>query len=360
VRAFVPAVVCVLVLPAGLSVAAQRPSKVVRDASRLSGFALRHPIRTASVSATRYESVVSRAWTREADAPFYKQLGLVRASVPTERPRAWYDVGVQKLFVQRRPAAGRRAVMQEVVRALIDQNYRLKQRLAGLRRRDRDRWLAANAIVDGTAALTSRVRTPIVRGTPLDRFVALERSAGLGPGRTLAARLRYLGGRKALATALRNFPRTTEQLLHVDKFLQRERALPVRLPVEAGGNRLELSETFGELEVRNLLRAFPVPSAAAVATGWGGGRVALYGDAMALVIRWDSPEDAAEWQATVPLYVAAAFPGEAARTCPPLDRCWSGPSELAAGVYGTTAVFISGPHAAEVGATLLAAKLTLK
>jgi hypothetical protein len=163
-----------------------------------------------------------------------------------------------------------------------------------------------------------------LRGTPLDRFSALEYGAGLGPGRSLAAQLRYLGGRKALTTALRTFPQTTEQLLHVDKFLERERALPVTLPATAGGAPLVASETFGELDVRSLLRAFNVPGAVATADGWGGGRLALYGKVAVIMLRWDTPDDAVQWQAAVPQYVAAAFPGETGHTCPPLDRCWSG------------------------------------
>ena len=165
-----------------------------------------------------------------------------------------------------------------------------------------------------------------------------------------AAELRYLGGRAALTDALRTFPRTTEQLLHVDKFLEREPALPVRLPARAGGLAPGMSETFGELDVRNLLQAFGLRDAAIVAEGWGGGRLALYGDAAVIVLRWDTAADAAEWQAAVPRYVAAAFPGAAARTCPPLDACWG---DVAAGVFGTTSVLASGPQSADVAAALL-------
>jgi hypothetical protein len=283
----------------------------------------------------------------------YRQFGLVSRSVRPQLARAWYDVAARRLFVQRRPAAGRRALLQEYVRALIDQNYRLGRRLVGLRARDRDRGLAAKAMVDGTAALASGLHAAPLRGTPLDRFMTLERNAGFGPGRALAAQLHYLGGRAPVASAQRTFPQTTEQLLHVDKFLERERALPVRLPDIAGGKGLAASETFGELDVRNLLQAFNVPSAATAAEGWGGGRFALYGDVAVLVLRWDTPDDAAEWRAAVPHYVAAAFPGAAARSCPPLDRCWSGAGEIAAGVYGTTAVLASGPNAAAVAAALL-------
>ena len=105
--------------------------------------------------------------------------------------------------------------------------------------------------------------------------------------------------------------------------------------------------------MRYLLQAFGVPGAATAAAGWGGGRLALYDGVAVLVLRWDTAEDAAEWQAAVPQYVAAAFPGAAAHICPPLDRCWSRPGELAAGVYGTTSVFASGPGSAAVAAALL-------
>jgi hypothetical protein len=317
-------------------------------------------VQTASVSPRRYDALVTRAWSREYpstlrrnEASVYKQLGLVTRTVKPQAQRAWYDVSARRLFVQRTHAPSRGLLIQEIVRALVDQNYGLR-RLVGLRARDRDRWLAADSIVRGTAALASGLRAAPVRGTPLDRFSALEASAGFGPGRALAQQLRYLGGRAALASALRTFPQTTEQLLHIDKFLEREPALPVRLPDRAGNARLIAAETFGELDVRSLLQAFGVPAGAATAEGWGGGRLALYdGGVAVLVLRWDTAQDAAEWQAAVPQYVAAAFPGATANTCPPLDHCWSGPAEVASGVYGTTAVFASGPSAARVAAALL-------
>ena len=359
-RKLVAVVICgTLLVPVSASARRSQPPRLLRDAARLSGLPIRSAVRTSAVSPARYDALFSRAWSRQypsslrrTDASVYRRFGLVSRSVKPQLARAWYDVATRRLFVQRRPAAGRRTLVQEYVRALIDQNYRLA-RLVGLRARDRDRWLAATAMVDGSAALASGVRATPLRGTPLDRFVTLEANAGLGPGRALAAQLRYLGGHTALVSALRTFPQTTEQLLHVDKFLERERALQIHLPDTAGGAGLVASETFGELDVRNLLQAFKVPSAAATAEGWGGGRFALYGDVAVFVLRWDTPEDAAEWQAAVPRYVAAAFPSAAARTCPPLDRCWSGAGEVAAGVYGTTAVLASGPNAAAVASALL-------
>ena len=291
---------------------------------------MRHAVPTSAVSAVRYRALFSRAPGRELSSALHR-LGLAAPSTP-QQSRASYDIRRHRLFVQRSPRPGRRALIQEYVRALIDQNFHLG-RLVGLRTQDHDRWAAAQATVDGVAALSSGLRTPT-----------------LGPGRTLAAELRYLGGRSAMFSALRTFPQTTEQLLHVDKFLERERALPVQLPARVAGLTRVASETFGELDVRNLLQAFHLPGAAGAAEGWGGGRLALYGDVAVLVLRWDTPEDAAQWQEIVPRYVAAAFPGTPGRTCPPLDACWG---DVATGVFGTRSVLASGPGSADLATALL-------
>jgi hypothetical protein len=370
VKQLVAVVICVLALPSGAS-ATPNTGVLLRSAARLSGLPAHRAVRTATLSASRYDTSIVRELERQypralqsVDARLYPRLGLVTPNVRAHLvagargSQAWYDPSGRKLLVRRAAKPGRARVIHELVRALVDQNFNLR-RLRGLRARNRDAALAARAIIDGTAALTSGVRPGPLRGTAIDRFLTLERSAGLGPGRALAAELRYLGGRKAIRSALSRFPDTTEQLLHVDKFLERERALPVRLASRVGDLRLTATETFGELDLQNLLRAVGVPNAADVAAGWGGGRVGLYQSGQgtfvaALVLRWDTLEDAVEWRSAVPSYVAAAFPGSVAHDCPPLDRCWSSTFDLAAGVLGQSSVFASGPGADAVAAALLA------
>jgi hypothetical protein len=367
VKRLVAVVICGLVVPAAAP-ATVRTDAQLRTAARLSGLPVRKAVARAALSPARYSALLARARNRDyppalrnADVRLYARLGLQtvvlrqRAARPTTP--AWYDPYARKLLLQR-PAKPRGArVVHELVRALVDQNFNLR-RLRGLRARDRDAALAARAIVDGTAALASKLRAPALGGTPADRFLTLETSAGLGPGRALASELRYLGGSRALRSALQTFPQTTEQLLHIDKFLERERALRVRLPARIGELRLATTETFGELDLRNLLHALGVANAASLAEGWGGGRVGLYvtptGDTVAtLALRWDTLGDAVEWRAAVPAYVKAAFPSAEGRDCPPLDRCWSSASELASGVLGTASVFASGPEADVLGAALL-------
>jgi hypothetical protein len=370
VKRLVAVVICVLALPASAS-ATPNTGVLLRSAARLSGLPAHRAVGTATLTATRYDASIVRELERQypqtlqsVDARLYSRLGLVTRNVRAQLvdgargSQAWYDPSARKLLVRKAASPGRARVIHELVRALVDQNFNLR-RLRGLRARNRDAALAARAIIDGTAALTSGVRAARLHGTARDRFLELEYSAGLGPGRQLAAELRYLGGRDAIRSALRRFPETTEQLLHVDKFLERERALPVRLAPSVGQFRLTATETFGELDLQNLLRAVGVPDAPDVAAGWGGGRIGLYQSGpgtivAALVLRWDTLEDAVEWRGAVPAYVAAAFPGSVARDCPPLDRCWSSTFDLTAGVLGQTSVFASGPGADSVAAALLA------
>jgi len=122
-------------------------------------------------------------------------------------------------------------------------------------------------------------------------------------------------------------------MLHVDKFLDREGALAVMLAARVDdralhtSETLSASETFGELDVRALLRAFGLPGAERAAAGWAGGRLALYVGAdgastVALVLRWDTPDQAQAWRILAPRYVAAAFPGFEERVCPAVDHCW--------------------------------------
>ena len=105
---------------------------------------------------------------------------------------------------------------------------------------DRDARLAELAAGQGHAALVAaRLGTGCRRsrrgGSRLERFVALESSFTASVGLRFAATLQNLGGRRAVATALTRRPESTEQIFHIDKFLERERPVAVPLPAEAAG-----------------------------------------------------------------------------------------------------------------------------
>jgi hypothetical protein len=343
---------------------------LLRAASERSGLAIRRAVPERTLQGARYDAALERAVERgypralrNTDLTIYTQLGLLPASAKANllprwsTSRVWYDPAARSLLLKRAATPQRNRVINELVRALVDQHFNL-HRLNGLRTRDRDYALAAHGIIDGTAALASGVRAPEADGTPLARFLRFD--SGLDAGRALAQQLRYLGGSRALATALTRFPQTTEQLMHVDKFLERERALAVRLPKRPGELTMHASETFGELDVRSLLAAYRIPNSAGIAAGWGGGRVGVFASprgetTTVLTLRWDSYEDAAEWRATVTRYVEAAFPPAPTADCPPLDRCWGGSANVAAGTIGTTSVLAAGPAAGSLAAATLAA-----
>ncbi len=372
-RPVVTSLVCVLLMTTAAAGAASRPPALVR-ASSLSGLGIRHAVRATVESPSRFKADAVRMLDRsyaqslqKLDDTFYVALGLEPASSTirgslldtTSSARALYDPAARIVRVRRSPKAGRNDLVDAYVRALVDQNFGLR-RLTTLRRRDRDAFLAASGFVDGIASRASGI-VPKTRpsGSTMSRFLDAERASAVAAGRSLTANLRYLGGRFAIATALRRFPQTTEQLLHLDKFLQREPALPMPLPTTIANVHLSATETFGELDVRALLRAFAIPNANDVAAGWGGGRIAVYDDGaggrtVGLALRWDSEEDAQQWTSIAQTLVTDAFPSAVTHGCPAVDHCWlTSDRELAVASNGTLTVLGSGPAGELVAASLL-------
>jgi len=357
------------------AIASSPTSPLLQRASTLTGLKVRRAVAIVREPASRFEQDATRTLDQNyppslqrLDDELYMGLGLLPAQksirsaivASASAMRARYDPSSRKVRARRSPAPARPELLRELARALVDQNFNLR-RLKGLRARDRDAALAAVSVVDGIAAVASGARVPPLHGPPLQRFLDVEQNAGLEFGRNLIAQLRYLGGRSAVATALRSFPRTTAQVVQVDKFLQHEPAVGIPLAAAAGDAQLTASETFGELDVLALLRAYDVTDADAVATGWSGGRIALYtgpnGSAVALVLRWQGDEEAARWRASVAGYVGAAFPDATPRLCPAVTACWlDGTRELAVADTGTTTVFTSGVNAELLAAIIVSGK----
>jgi hypothetical protein len=100
-------------------------------------------------------------------------------------------------------------------------------------------------------------------------------------------------------------PRSTEQIMHPEKYASREEPLEVTVPdvsSSLGEGWAELDrDTFGELLLGSYLASWIDPQVASVAAaGWGGDRFALYegpgrGLALGAVTRWDTEEDAVEF-----------------------------------------------------------------
>lgn len=242
-----------------------------------------------------------------------------------------YDPLTRTAYVRAGPSE-RAAALQAVVHALQDQNFDLR-RVVRLEPGS-DAAISAYAAVEGHARLVANVLVPrriAVHGGPkLARFLQLERGFSRDVGLRFASELRNLGGTRAVNGALRRLPATSEQVFHLDKYLERERPRQIVLPVDAAGLALASDGRFGELEVRALLAVFGVPRLDHAAAGWGGGRTALYrgggAQAAAVALEWDTDADALEWDEAAASYVNEAFdagvPGPPPTVACEASACW--------------------------------------
>ena len=366
-------------------VAAGAPLRVpalTRIASKASGLRVKSPPRVVVLGKAAMQqealSLLDRDYPLEQqayDETLYRTLGLLPDD-QTLRPflvrqagstPGLYDAVGRRIYL-RAGSAQRRTLVRELVHALQDQSFGLR-RLTALRPGRRDAALAGAAAVDGHAAFASKVRfgngRPVA-GPALGAFLARESGFGDTTGAPFISTLQNLGGRRAVFTALRRFPATTEQVLHIDAFLQREPAAPIALPTVIGKFGRTREDTFGELDVRALLAAFGVPRVDRAATGWGGGRTAVYRDpsgrqAVVVALDLDEPADADQWSEAVTAYVDKAFdadrPGLPATTPCSATACWSvGGRELAFQHDGVRTALVFGPAVAD--ATALAQQIT--
>ena len=332
------------IVPAPITVTEAKA--LLRIASKLSGLPAKRavpvvaegsvPFRQRRIRAT--DNLYPAADQRYDDA-LYTALGVARgrgllrsAIVTSQVQQAFYAPPARKVYVLR-GRESRATILQPLVHALQDQSFDLGRlrALAG----SRDARFAATAAVAGHASLVAQLpsaRAASSHGGPrLNRFLELENGFPTTVGLRFAVNLRNLGGSKAVFGALRRFPETTEQIFHVDKFLEREPAVPIVLPVDAAGLTLGGDDTFGELDVRALLAVFGVPRLDHVGEGWGGGRSAIYRkdlrEAAVLALDWDSERDAQQWAEAVHLYVNEAFdadePGLPESTPCTATDCWS-------------------------------------
>ncbi len=159
------------------------------------------------------------------------------------------------------------------------------------------------------AEQASANRTGASESSPkLDAAPAVLRESLLFPYSAGAAFVRQLyqrGGWDEVNRAYRDPPASTEQLLHVDKYLdQRDAPQDVRVPdlrrPLGQGWRQGAQMEWGEFDTRLLLQGtFPVTTAERAAAGWDGGELRSFerGKRTALVLRtvWDSPAEAREY-----------------------------------------------------------------
>ncbi len=118
------------------------------------------------------------------------------------------------------------------------------------------------------------------------------------------------GGYSRIDQAFRNLPRSTEEILHPEQYLNGKRTSETLEAITPEGIALRaptpvFADTLGEFVISTLLGGWiPTLRASSAAAGWGGDRVALYekesgGQILTWNTKWDSAKDADEFLASL-------------------------------------------------------------
>jgi hypothetical protein len=248
-------------------------------------------------------------------------------------PAGYYDPGTGRLYVPDWiPLERQRAALaHELAHALADRRFGLRRTLDigedGHHHLDGDAERARAALVEGDAttvaleladppggflgtrelpAVAERLRAEALAGPPAgDGQGWLRALAAFShvDGFLFVARVRARASWSAVDALWADPPRSTEQVLHPEKYVVHEPAIRIEaapLPALDGVAHAAGSDVLGELTVRTwLAAAVPAEVAARAAAGWGGDRAVLYlgsGDPQARILAWltvwDDPSEA--------------------------------------------------------------------
>ena len=170
-------------------------------------------------------------------------------------------------------------------------------------------------------------------------------------------------GWRAIDAAYADPPQSTEQILHPEKYLERDEPVLVSLPpltdtLGIGWERID-SETLGEFQT-TLYLAQQVDQATAeqASAGWDGDEYAVYGrdedDVLVLATVWDSAADREEFVSAYRQYATARYGQDPSQT----ERdaiWWQTPDEAAALSWLAEQTFVVvGPDVATVERVLAA------
>ncbi len=282
-----------------------------------------------------------------------EDLRAIRENVLGENVAGFYDErpGVKKLFAissgQSLNLMNQLVLSHELRHAIQDQQVVIREKLKVQSDYD-DRRLAALCLFEGDASIVMeqylasgatanqpevanlfKIFSQSLTGEEIAAMFAAGPSLRTAPtvvqeqlvapyfdGRNLAATIFARGGFALLNQKLDRPPRSMEQVLHPEKYLDRvDEPLEVAL-AEVGSTKPDFDGTLGEFLIRVLLRSGPNAGAStAGASGWGGDRYAVVeGESgwYRLVWRsvWDTETDAREFRDALDAYARARFPGE--------------------------------------------------
>ena len=235
---------------------------------------------------------------------------------------------------ERASAAQRITSAHEITHALQDQAFDLVP-LQDAVEDDSEAALALLSLIEGDAVLTQQLWSE-AHQTPAERQEALRdtstgsdalssapeylRNSLFFPyqhGATFVVELYSRGGFAAIDDAFADPPTTSEQIMHPEKYLEREGGDDVVVEQRPGkGWRRDSTYAFGEFDLEQLMSAVGSAQASVVAQGWGGGEVRSWSrdgeTAVAFVLSFDTVLDATEACDALPRWYAQVAQGEAA------------------------------------------------
>ncbi|MGH7521751.1 MAG: hypothetical protein ACREMI_10765 [Gemmatimonadales bacterium] len=249
------------------------------------------------------------------------QLRTTLIDLLTEQIAGYYDPDSNALYIPDdiQPSQMRIVVSHELVHALQDQYVRLDSIIT--QRHANDRRSAAQAVLEGQATIAQiPVLMPEQKPDTFPpgwfwrmRTVMAQQQAQMKEFARAPLWLReglvfpYLGGadfvvwfrRKYFASVLDSMPRSTEQILHPERFAEHDE--PTEL-VFAAGEPVKWEDGLGEFETRLLFQQHlgDEVEAAKLATGWDGDRYQVLGansDALVWYSVWDDPAAAGRFAA---------------------------------------------------------------
>jgi hypothetical protein len=338
-------------------------AKIKRRVERMRGLSFRKPLSISFASPKRAQAIMEAATEGEygrrdmlIDEEEMKLLGLLPASdhldryvraIEEEQVLGFYDDRSKRLVVVRGNSGGR--ALQEITLA-HELNHALEDQHFGIVRSEGlsdDRGFAETALFEGTATSLmidygARYFSPDdaldvlgdVGGTEtkLPGFIEDQLIFPYEQGERFVDWLRLGGSWRAVDKVMRfRRPRTSEQVMHFDKYAQGEDPVNPTLPdagrvLGSGWKRLDAT-TIGELDLRLLFEhggRLSAADSARAAAGWGGGLFELWRrpgsgpcpgpcsarDAATLAVAWDSQRNRAQAESALRKVIERGLEGK--------------------------------------------------
>ena len=316
---------------------------VLKETSELRQLPILRPVKSGTQSRDEIQRFLIKnldedtsAAEMHASEAALKKLGLVPAdfqfrpfiiSLLTEQVAGYYDPKQQEFFLADWiDLDGQQPVMaHELTHALQDQHFNLR-RFENWPKGDSDAELAAHALVEGDASLAMSVyvtRSPLriislmksmgaskSSSEEIDRAPRAIRESLLFPyeqGMQWTQQLYRREGWQLVSRAYKELPRSTEQILHPEKYFSREAPVKVSLPniaAELGSGWKQIDyDVNGEWSYYLILDEYlkSAQESKRAAAGWGGDRYSVYqgkkhGEIVIVqASAWDTPADAIEF-----------------------------------------------------------------